>query len=83
MGVIIAAVVGLVSYFSKNELSSTAAIVTSVLSVVQYLFYIVFFVSAGLHYYNLVEIKDGTGLERRLEDLGTNNNSNTTIEEQY
>ena len=83
VGVIIAAVVGLVSYFSKNELSSTAAIVTSVLSVVQYVFYIVFFVSAGLHYYNLVEIKDGTGLERRLEDLGTNNNSNTTIEEQY
>lgn len=83
VGIIIGAVVGLGSYFSKNDLSSTAAIFTSVLSIVQYIFYIVFFVSAGLHYYNLVEIKDGTGLEKRIEGLGTGNNSNTTIEEQY
>ena len=53
------------------------------LSVVQYLFYVVFFVSVGLHYYNLVEAKDGTGLEKRLESLGGDANPNATIEEQY
>ncbi len=83
IGIMVAAIVGAGAYFSTDELSSTAAIATSVLSVVQYVFYIIFFVSAGLHYYNLTELKDGTGLERRLEDLGGNNNPNTSIEEQY
>ena len=83
VGIVAGAIIGIGSYFSTNELSSTAAIFTSVLSVVQYLFYVVFFVSVGLHYYNLVETKDGTGLEKRLESLGGNTNPNAAIEEQY
>ncbi len=83
IGFTVSAIAGLASYFTTKELSSTLAIVTSVLSVVQYFFYIIFFVSAGLHYYNLVETRDGTGLARRLENLGSNINPNTNIEEQY
>lgn len=83
VGLVVGGVAGAGAYFSTDELSSTAAIATSVLSVVQYVFYIIFFVSVGLHYYNLTELKDGTGLERRLENLGGNTNPNTSIEEQY
>ncbi len=83
IGVIVAGVVGIGSYFSTNELSSTAAIATSVLTVVQYVFYIVFFISVGLQYYNLTELRDSTGLEKRLANLGESINPNTGIEEQY
>jgi predicted PurR-regulated permease PerM len=76
-------IVGLISYFTTKELSTTAAVVTSILSIVQYLFYIIFFISVGLHYYNLVETREGTGLARRLESLGNNANLNSGIEEQY
>lgn len=76
-------VIGLISYFTTNEINTTVPIVAGVLSFIQYLFYMIFFISAGMHYYNLVEIKDGTGLARRLENLGSNINPNTQIEEQY
>ena len=83
IGILTATIVGAGSYFSDNELSSTAAIATSVFSIIQYLFYVIFFVSVGLHYYNLAEIKDNTGLEKRLETLGAGTNPNSAIEEQY
>jgi hypothetical protein len=83
IGFTVSAIAGLASYFTTKEISSTLAIVTSILSIVQYFFYIIFFVSAGLHYYNLVETRDGTGLARRLENLGSNINPNANIEEQY
>ena len=71
------------SYFTTKEWSTTAGIFMSIVNIVQYLFYIIFFVSVGLNYYNLVEAKDGTGLAKRLENLGGNINPNTNIEEQY
>ncbi|NNV55198.1 hypothetical protein [Limnovirga soli] len=83
IGLMIGAIFGVGSYLSTGELSSAAAYVTAVLSLVQYVFYIVFFVSVGLHYYHLVEQKDGTGLTKRLETLGDNSGTNTSIEEQY
>ena len=83
IGLFVGLLAGVGSYFSTKELSTAAAWVMSVLNVVQYIFYVIFFVSAGLHYYNLVEAKDGTGLARRLESLGGNTNTNDNIEEQY
>jgi len=83
IGFTVSAIAGLASYFTTKEISSTLAIVTSVLSIIQYFFYIIFFVSAALHYYNLVETRDGTGLAKRLENLGSNINPNAGIEEQY
>ncbi len=83
IGFSISLIIGLFSYFTTKELSSTAAIVMSVLNIVQYLFYIIFFISVGLHYYNLIELRDGTGLARRVSNLGENANPNTQIEEQY
>ncbi|MBG9377972.1 hypothetical protein I5907_17165 [Panacibacter sp. DH6] len=83
IGVFVGLFAGVGSYFTTRELSTTAAWVMSVLNVVQYIFYVIFFVSVGLHYYNLVEAKDGTGLAKRLEGLGGNSNVNDNIEEQY
>ena len=83
IGFFIGALIGIASYFTTNEISSTVGIVTSAVSAIAYLFYIIFFVSVGMHYYNLAERADGTGMARRLENLGKNTNPNENIEEQY
>ncbi len=83
IGIILGLIVGAGSYFTTHEVSGAAGAAISIFKVVEHLFYIIFFVSAGLQYYNLVETKDGTGLEKRLESLGGNTNPNAAIEEQY
>jgi len=75
--------VGVGSYFTIRQLSTTTTITISIINTIQYFFYLIFFVCVGLHYYNLVEVREGTGIERRLENLGKSVNSNAEIEEQY
>jgi hypothetical protein len=82
-GLIVGLVASAVSYFTTKELSTSIGVLMSILSIVQYIFYIIFFVSVGLHYYNLVETREGTGLAKRLEGLGSNINPNENVEEQY
>jgi hypothetical protein len=82
-GLIVGLVASAVSYFTTKELSTSVGVLMSILNIVQYIFYIIFFVSVGLHYYNLVETRDGTGLAKRLEGLGGSVNPNENIEEQY
>jgi len=82
-GLVVGLVASAVSYFTTKEWSTSVGVLMSVVNIVQYIFYIIFFVSVGLHYYNLVEIKEGTGLAKRLEGLGNNTNPNENIEEQY
>lgn len=83
IGLIVTLALGAGSYFTTHDLTGIVGIATSVFKIVQHLFYIIFFVSAGLQYFNLVEIKEGTGLAKRLDDLGNNANPNANIEEQY
>ncbi len=83
IGFFIAAIAGAASYFTTREIGSTVGIATSVISAIAYAFYIIFFVSVAMHYYNLVERTDGTGMARRLENLGNTANPNENIEEQY
>jgi hypothetical protein len=83
VGLLVSMLVGAASYFTTKEINSTVPLVAAVLNLIQYFFYVIFFISAGLHYYNLVEMKDGIGLARRLENLGGNINPNANIEEQY
>ncbi len=82
IGAIIGVIAGLASYFSTKDVASTVGIVTGILNIFTYTFYIIFAVSVGLHYFNLVEKLDGDGLMRKLENLG-NTNPNSQIEEQY
>lgn len=82
IGIIVGLVGGLISYFSTKQFDTTFGVVTSILSIVQYLFYIVLFISIGLNYYNLVERKEATGLSRRIDSFGTGNITNIENKEE-
>lgn len=71
------------SLFSVERYEGTNSIFNAIAGAIQYFFYIVLYVSVGLHYYNLAEQKYGTGLAEKLENLGQGRNPNDTIEEQY
>lgn len=74
---------GLISYFTTKDISTTVGLVVSVLSIFSFVFYIVFYVSVCLHYYNLTERHDATGMMRRLDALGGSGNDFNNIEEHY
>ena len=80
---IIAMLTGLISYFTTKDISTTIGVATSVLSIFSFVFYLVFYVSVCLHYFNLAEKHDGTGMRRRLDLLGGTENNFDNIQEQY
>src|SRR4029078_1598834 len=86
-GGIISAVVGgiggLISYFTTKDINATVGIVTSILNILGFIFYIVFYLSICLHYFNLVEKYDGTGMMRKLDSLGGNDQNFDNTQEQY
>lgn len=61
---------GLLAYVTTRDVTVTVGIITSVVRVFGFLFYIIFLVSAVLHYYNLVERKDAVGLTKRIGRIG-------------
>jgi hypothetical protein len=75
--------IDLSSYFSIKDITAVATIFLSVIHTIQYFFYLILFVCVGLQYYDLIEIREGTGLMKRLQNLGRNVNPNAEIEEQY
>ena len=83
IGFVIGIITEAVSYFTTKKIDTGLPIVGALLNLIEYFFYIIFFVSAGLQYYTLVEIHDGTGLARRLENLGNNVHPDTNIEEEF
>lgn len=82
---IIGAVIGLISgvfaYFTTKDISTTVGIVTSVFNILSFAFFIVFYISAILNYFSLAESYDGTGMMRKLDDLGGASTIHTTEEE--
>ena len=82
---IIGSVIGVIalaaSYFTTKDVAATVGIVTGILSIFTYTFYIIFFVSVALNYFNLTEQLDGDGLMKRIDRMGSNDVS--SIEEQY
>ncbi len=83
VGTFVGIIVGLSAYFSTNNIGTTAGIVTSILNIFSSVFYFIFFVSAALHYFNLVERHDGTGILQRIENMGTNKDNFDNIQENY
>lgn len=81
VGSAIGSIGGLTSYFTTKDVATTAGVVTGLLGIFTHIFYIIFFVSIALNYYNLVEQQDGDGLLKRINTLGTNEGD--TTEEQY
>ena len=80
---VIAALTSIVSYFTTKDISATISIATSVLSIFSFLFYIIFYVSVCIHYFNLAERHDGTGMMQRLDTLGRSGNDFDNIQEHY
>ena len=64
-------VIGLSTYFTTRSVGTTAGAITSFVNVFNGAFYIIFFVSMALQYFNLVEIHDGTGVLGRLDTIGS------------
>lgn len=67
---IVGAIVGVSAYFTTKEMGSAYVLIVSLASVFEFIFYIVFYVSVVLHYYNLAERTDGTGLLQRIDEIG-------------
>jgi hypothetical protein len=84
ISVVIGAITGIIGWFSTHDLGSTIGIVTSIANIFSYVFFIVFYVSVVLNYFNLTERYDGTGILSRLGTLGeTNIATEGRTEEQY
>jgi hypothetical protein len=52
-------------------------------SIFQQIFMLIVYTGLGIHYFSLREQKDGSGLEARIEQLGSGGNEHGHIEEQY
>jgi outer membrane protein W len=52
-------------------------------SIIQQVFMLIPYIGLGIHYFSLREQKDGSGLEDRLEQLGSGGSQHGHIEEQY
>ncbi len=79
----LALITGVLSYFTTRDITTTIGLATSVLNVFTFVFYIVFYVSAVLHYFTLTEKYDGTGILKRLDKLGESGTDFNNIQEQY
>jgi hypothetical protein len=82
IGGLMSVITGVLAYFTTKDFSSTFSLVTSILNIFSFVFFIVFYIAAILNYFSLVEKYDGTGMMRRLDGLGENTSSHE-IEEQY
>lgn len=64
-------------------LSKKYFLVTGLSAVVQQVFYLILHVGLGIQYFSLREEKDGSGLEARLDELGSGGGTAGKAEEQY
>lgn len=78
-----ALIAGVIAYFTTRDTHSTVGIATGILNIFSFSFYIIFYVSVGMQYFNLAERADGTGIRRRLENLGRSQGPEHASEEQY
>jgi hypothetical protein len=67
--VIIAAFAGFSGLQDPATLNSTFGIIYSLITSLNYVFYTIMYLSLGLHYFNLVERKEGRGLEERIDEI--------------
>ena len=81
VSVVVGLIAGVLTYFSTRSVGTTAGIVTSFLNIFSFVFYIIFFVSLALHYFNLVERRDGTGILNRIDTIGSTDDKPAAGEE--
>lgn len=70
-------------FFSKTQPSSSALILTTIISSLCYVFYMLPTITAALCYFNLNERKEGTGLMGRINNFGNNDPAAGLPKEDY
>ncbi len=80
---IIGGITGVLFYFTTKNIGQTVGVITSILNIFSFVFYIIYYVSVVLNYFNLSERLDGTGMMRKLDTLGENEGGFDNIQEQY
>jgi hypothetical protein len=83
IGGLISVLIGLGAYLTTDEYSTPIGLATSVFTIFSVCFYMIFFISVSLHYFNLVERKEGTGILSRINTIGQQKNNLDNIEDQY
>ena len=83
ISIVVGGIAGLISYFTAKNISTTVGILTSILDIFGLIFYIVYYLSVCLHYFNLAEKYDGTGMMRKLDSIGGKDQNFDNIQEQY
>ncbi len=74
---------GVLAYLSTSDVNSTIGVVSSFLNIFIKFFYIFYFVCVGLNYFSLVEMRDGTGLLGRINEIGGQRDPFNNTEDQY
>jgi hypothetical protein len=80
---VVSIIFGAAAYFTTKSIGSTVAVATSFFNMFSHIFYVIYFVSAALQYFTLVETRDGTGILNRIDNIGSDKNSFDNIDEQY
>ena len=83
ISLIVGSITALISYFTTRNINATVGIVASILDIFAFIFYIVYYVAICLHYFNLAEKYDGTGMMRKLDSIGDNEQNFDNTQEQY
>ncbi len=81
VGVIVGVLTFVTAYFTTKDVGVVSGIITGTLGIFGHIFYLIFIISVALNYFNLTEQYDGSGLLKRIDNLGAAEVS--TIEEQY
>jgi hypothetical protein len=71
IGLMIGFVFGIVTFLSTGKIGPAAGVLSSVGNLFAAVFYIIFYISVALNYFNLAERADGTGILRKIENIGS------------
>lgn len=72
--VIISAFSGFAGLDNPETASTTFGMIYGLTTSLSYIFYTVLYLSLGLHYFNLVERKEGQGLQQRIQEIDSASN---------
>lgn len=83
IGFVVGGSITLLSYFTTKDISTSTGILYGTVYFFSYLFYVIIMVSIVMHYFNLSEKQDSSGILQRIQNIGTNTDGHSQIEERY
>lgn len=83
LGFVVGGGITLLSYFTTKDIMASTGILYGTIYFFSYLFYIIMMVSLVMHYFNLSEKQDGSGIMERIQNIGTHTDGHSQTEERY